>query len=68
MISSWQTKMALGATLATSSALVIVLSSLLGWYTNPRPWVLALAFATGVAAGIGTTLGISGLVERRNER
>ena len=67
MRSSWQTKMALGATLATGGALVAVLSSLLGWYTNPRPWVLAMAFATGAVAGIGTTLGISGLVERRNE-
>jgi hypothetical protein len=64
MSGSWLTKLALGATLATSGALVMVLGSLLGWYANPRPWMLALAFAAGVVAGIGTTLGISGLIER----
>jgi hypothetical protein len=57
--------LALGATLATSGALVMVLGSLLGWYANPRPWMLALAFAAGAAAGIGATVGIKGLLERR---
>jgi len=67
MSSSSQTKLALGAMLATSGALVMVLSSLLGWDANPGAWVPVLAFAAGVVAGIGTTLGISGLVERRNK-
>ena len=66
MSSSWQTKLALGATLATSGALVMVLGSLLGWYASPRPWMLALAFAAGAAAGIGATVGIKGLLERRS--
>ena len=65
MSSSWQTKLALGAMLATSGTLVMVLSSLPGWDANPRPWMLALAFAAGAAAGIGATVGIKGLLERR---
>jgi hypothetical protein len=68
MIDSWQTRMALGAMLATSGALVMVLSSLLGWDTNPGPWVSALSFAAGVAAGAGTVLGISSFLDRRSER
>jgi hypothetical protein len=65
---SLQTKTGLGGALATIGALVLVLSLLLGWYSNPRPWVFPLAFASGVAAGIGATLGISGLLEGRHER
>ena len=68
MSSRSQTHMALGAVLATGGALVMVLSRLLGWDTNPSAWLPLLAFAAGVAAGAGTALGIHGLVERRNER
>ena len=63
---SSQMKVSLGGALAAIGALVMVLSSLLVWYSNPRPWVFP--FAAGVIAGIGTTLGIGGLVERRRER
>ncbi len=63
-----QKKIALGGALAAIGALVMVLSPLLGWYSNPRPWVPALAFAAGLAAGLGTAFGIAGLIERRRER
>jgi hypothetical protein len=65
---SSQTKIALGSVLATIGPLVMVLSLLLGWYSNPSPWVFPLGFAAGLVAGIGTALGVGGLVERRRER
>ena len=65
---SGQTKSGLGAALATMGALVIVLSLLLGWYSNPSPWVPLLGFVAGIAAGVGVTLAISGLLERRHGR
>jgi len=65
MRSTLQVKIGLGSALAAGGALVMVLSSLLGWYSNPAPWVFPLAFAAGVVAGVGATLGVSGLVERR---
>ncbi len=60
-----QTKMGLGATLACVGALGIVLSLLLGWSAEPRPWGLLLGFAVGVSAGSGVTLAIAGLIQHR---
>jgi len=60
--------MGLGAALAAGGALVMVLSSLLGWSAHPQTWAFPLAFAAGVAAGVGATLGVSGLIERQRER
>ena len=65
---SSQTKIALGGALAAIGGLIMVLSPLLGWYSNPRPWVFPLGFAAGLVAGIGTVFGVDGLVERRRER
>ena len=65
---SSRAKTGLGSALATIGGLIIVLSSILGWYSNLRPWVFPLGFAVGVVAGIGTTLGISGLLESRHGR
>ena len=62
---STQTKIALGSVLASSGALGIVLSLLLEWTAAPRPWGFLLGFVVGVAAGLGATLVITGLVERR---
>ena len=62
---SAQTKMTLGAALSTFGALGIVLSVLLGWTAAPRPWGFLLGFVVGVVAGLGSTLAITGLIERR---
>jgi hypothetical protein len=67
MRSRAETRMGLGAALAVAGALVMVLFSLLGWSAHPQTWAFPLAFAAGVAAGAGTALGLSGLVERRRE-
>jgi len=60
-----QTKIALGSVLATVGALGMVLSLLLGWSAAPRPWGFLLGFVVGVIAGLGATLSVSGLIERR---
>jgi hypothetical protein len=62
---STQTKIALGAVLSTLGALGIVLSLLLGWTEAARPWSFVLGFVVGVIAGLGATLAITGLIERR---
>ncbi len=62
---STQTKIALGSVLATVGALGMVLSLLLGWSAAPRPWGFLLGFVVGVIAGLGATLSVSGLIERR---
>jgi len=62
---STQTKIALGSVLATGGALGMVLSLLLGWSAAPRPWGFLLGFVVGVIAGLGATLSVSGLIERR---
>ena len=62
---STQTKIALGSVLATLGALGVVLSLLLEWPAAPRPWGFLLAFLVGVLAGVGVTLTVAGLVERK---
>jgi len=62
---STQTKLALGAVLSTFGALVIVLSVLFEWTAAPRPWGFFLGFISGVVAGLGVTLAISGLIDRK---
>jgi predicted ABC-type sugar transport system permease subunit len=62
---STQTKIALGSVLATVGALGMVLSLLLGWSAVPRPWDFLLGFVTGVVTGLGATLSVAGLIERR---
>ncbi len=62
---STQTKIALGSLLSTFGALGIVLSLLLKWTELPRPWDFLLGFVVGVTAGLGVTLAIVGLIERR---
>ena len=62
---STQTKIALGSVMATFAALGIVLSLLLGWSAAPRPWGFLLGFVVGLLAGLGVTLALSGLIDRR---
>jgi predicted ABC-type sugar transport system permease subunit len=60
-----QTKLGLGSAMATVAALGIVLSLLLEWSAAPRPWGFLLGFVFGVLAGLGVTLAVAGLIERR---
>jgi len=64
---TWTAKTGLGALLAVIGALVLVLSHLLGWTTHPYVWVPWLEFCAGVVAGVGTALGVGGLLERRRQ-
>jgi hypothetical protein len=57
----------LGAVLAIVGALGIVLPLVAGW-SAPCPWGSLLAFAAGLLAGIGVTLVVAGLLERRRGR
>ena len=60
-----QQKLASGAALATIAGLGMVLSSISGWPSVAHPWGLLVVFALGVLGGIGATLAVSGLMERR---
>ncbi len=60
-----QTKLGLGSAMAVVAALGIVLSLLLEWSAAPRPWGFLLGFVFGVLAGLGVTLAVAGLLERR---
>lgn len=62
---STQTKIALGSVLSTFGALGFVLSLLLEWTSAPQPWDFLLGFVVGVLIGLGVTLVIAGLIERR---
>jgi predicted ABC-type sugar transport system permease subunit len=63
-----QTRMAMGAALASIAAVCIVVSLLLGWSAAPRPWGFLLGFLTGVASGLGATLAVTGLIGYRQGR
>ncbi len=61
----WQTKTGTGALLATIGALGILLGPSLGAADLGRPWSFLVGFAVGILAGMGVTLAISGLLDRR---
>jgi len=61
-----QQKLALGSLLAVIGAFGIVARPLIGWSNLDRPWSFLLGFAFGVLGGIGVTLGISALIDRRS--
>lgn len=63
-----QTKLGVGAILATVGGVGIVAGALLGAGQLGRPWAFLLGFLLGVAAGIGSVLSIVGLAERRAAR
>jgi len=68
MILSTQRKLGLGSMLAALGALGIVLAPWLGWTEAPRPWGFLLGFLVGLISGLGGTLAIAGLIERRRNR
>jgi hypothetical protein len=41
------------------------LSLLLGWLETIGPWAFLLGFVTDVVTGLGATLSVVGLIERR---
>ena len=61
------TKMAVGSALAAIGGVLMVLVPLAGWCSLPGPWDFVLGFMTGLLAGLGATLAIAGLIERRHE-
>ena len=60
-----ETKISTGALLAAIGSVGIILGSLLGVPDLARPWGFLAGFALGLIAGLGATLSISGLYERR---
>ena len=64
---SSHTKLAVGSVLAVTGGILVVLAPLMGWSSLPGPWDFLLGFVTGLLAGLGATLTIAGLVERRHE-
>jgi hypothetical protein len=64
---SSHTKIAVGSALAATGGVLMVLAPLVGWYSLPGPWDFLLGFVTGLLAGLGATLAIAGLVERKHE-
>lgn len=65
---SSQQKLSVGCLLAVIGAIGIVVGALSGWSSFDRTWSFLLGFAFGVLAGMGATLAISGLIDRRSER
>jgi hypothetical protein len=68
MILSSQQKTGVGALLAVVGAFGIVGGALWGWASFGRPWSFLLGFIFGVLGGMGATLCISGLLDRRSGR
>ncbi|NLD43167.1 MAG: hypothetical protein GX657_06710 [Chloroflexi bacterium] len=63
-----QARIAVGAVLSVAGALGAYLSLTLGWGEAPRPWSFLLGFAVGVLCGLGATLAVAGLLERRRRQ
>lgn len=58
-------KLGWGSLLAIIGAFGIVAGPSLGWSTLDRPWSYLTGFVFGVLGGVGATLSISGLIDRR---
>ena len=61
----WRTKTGVGALLGIIGALGIILGPSLGAADLGRPWSFLVGFVMGILAGMGVTLAISGLLDRR---
>jgi hypothetical protein len=61
-----QQKLGWGSLLAVIGAFGIVAGPLMGWSDLGRPWSFLLGFVFGVLGGMGATLSISGLIDRRS--
>jgi hypothetical protein len=57
--------MALGSALVLISVTGLALAIVFGWTSLARPWGFLLGFGTGICAGLGSTLVISGLLKHR---
>lgn len=59
-------KISVGAFLAAVGSVGIILGFLAGIPDLTRPWGFLVGFALGVISGLGATLTISGLLDRRH--
>jgi hypothetical protein len=58
-------KIASGGVLATLGGIGIVLSTVAAMSGTGNPTIIALLFVAGIIAGVGATLAVVGLFERR---
>lgn len=58
-------KLGIGACFALLGALGIVFGPVMGLTNLAYPWSFLAGFVTGILAGLGATLSISGLLDRR---
>jgi hypothetical protein len=56
-------RIGLGAFMAATAGALMAASPILGWPTARGDWGFLLSLAIGVAAGVGTALTLSGLIE-----
>jgi hypothetical protein len=61
-------KLGFGSLLGIIGAFGIVVGPLIGWSDFDRPWSFLLGFTFGVLGGVGASLGVSGLIDRRSGR
>lgn len=60
-----RTKTGIGALLAIVGAAGMILGPSLGAAALGRPWSFLAGFVVGIAAGMGVTLAISGMIDMR---
>ena len=65
---TWQTRTGMGSLLATVGALGVILWALVDYPALPDPWGFVLGFIFGLLMGLGATLVVFGLIERRRGR
>lgn len=62
-----QKKLALGSVLAVMGGAGMVLAIMFGWTSLARPWGFLLGLATGICAGLGCALAISGMLQKKSD-
>ena len=60
-------RLRLGAALAVTGAMGMLLAPSIGLSLRGRPWSFIVGFFVGVSAGCGVALSISGLIQLRHE-
>ncbi|MBU7016244.1 MAG: hypothetical protein HXS44_01950 [Theionarchaea archaeon] len=58
-------KIGIGSFLAAIGSIGVILSFLVGPPDLGRPWSFLIGFTLGIICGLGATLSIHGLIERR---